>query len=258
MGFYSECYNKRNLPTTINITCTSTSDGSGGGTVGPQGPQGPQGEVGPQGPQGEVGPQGPTGADGADGAQGPQGAQGPAGADGVDGTDGLDGTSAIIPYASGGPVELVTVLGDTINTVGLLGFGFSETADVVAGEPINISDSGGVSNFAFPLPRDITITGISGFFSVSLGATLVEPVTITATIYAAPPGSNDFTETAASVDLGEPLVGVLTAGETRAATLNDVSVDIEAGSRLLLVYSSDAEGLASAVTGFASGAITIN
>ncbi|WP_060665597.1 exosporium glycoprotein BclB-related protein [Bacillus sp. CHD6a] len=276
MGLYSErSCSRYNVPATINVTCTSTStstNGSGtGGNVGEGavvGPRGPQGEPGPSGPQGLAGPAGPSGPqgvagpagpEGPAGIQGPTGAAGPAGPAGPEGPAGVDGQSAILPYSSGTPVALATVADEFISTGATLGFGTSFERINIAENTIDVSGGGGVLNFAFPIPRDTTITGISAYFTTTVEVSLETPVSVIASLFSAPPRETEFTETAVTVTLQPELEGVITVGEVLTGTVTGLSETIPAGTRLLLVFYTESEtALASVVTGFASASLAIN
>jgi BclB C-terminal domain-containing protein len=119
--------------------------------------------------------------------------------------------------------------------------------------------AGGLLDFAFSVPRAGTVTSLSAFFSVTLGVTLFSPVTVTATLYRAPAGSNIFSPTAAVVPLTPSLSGLINIGTTRNAIL-PFTVTVAAQDRLLMVFSLDPGGLdiLETVEGFASAGIMIN
>jgi len=226
------------------------------GPPGIQGPTGPIGSEGPAGPEGAVGPEGPAGPEGA---VGPEGPAGPAGAVGPEGPAGADGQSAILPYSSGTPVVLTTVLGDLISTGATVGFGSSFEGVNIDDDTIDVSGGGAILNFAFPLPRETTITGISAYFTVTAEVSLATPVSVIASVFSAPPGDTLFTETAVTVTLQPELDGVITIGEVLTGTVTGLSETFPAGTRLLLVFYTESEtALASVVAGFASASIAIN
>ncbi|MEB8725584.1 exosporium glycoprotein BclB-related protein [Bacillus cereus] len=233
--------------------------GTGGGATGPTGPTG---DTGPAGPPGPAGPTGPAGTGGG-GATGPTGDTGLAGATGPTGDTGLAGATgptgataagAVIPYASGIPAVLVTVLGGLADTGTLLGFGNSFVGVSVGGGSINISPL--VTDFAFVAPRAGTITSLAGFFSATAAITLLGNVQVELQLYSAPPTSNTFTPVGTPLLL-TPAFTIITIGTT-ASGLNAQSIPVAAGDKILLVVSTNTLGLslASTIAGFVSAGIT--
>ncbi|EPY2311754.1 MULTISPECIES: exosporium glycoprotein BclB-related protein [Clostridium] len=226
------------------------------GPTGPIGITGPTGPIGITGPTGPIGITGPTGPIGITGPTGPIGVTGPTGPIGITGPTGPTGASAIIPFASGGPVALVTVLGGLANTGALLGFGSSFPGVTVSAGTITLSPT--VSDFAFVAPRTGTITSLAGFFSATIGVTLLSPVQIRLTIYTAPAASNTFTPVGTPLLL-TPALGIIAIGTT-ASGITAENIPVAAGDKILLVADSDTLGvdLASVVTGYVSAGIAIS
>lgn len=172
------------------------------GIRGATGATGPTGAVGPTGADGATGPTGPTGANGATGSAGPVGATGPTGP---------TGSSAIIPYASGNPVTLVTLLSGLAGTPALIGFGNSGVGLTALGATIDLTTATGLTNFAFSAPRAGTITAIAAYFSVTTAVTILgSSAIVTAYIYLSDPPSNIFNQVG-SVSL-PGLTGVISVG----------------------------------------------
>jgi len=249
------------MPCCCNCTCPRGVTGPTGprGITGPTGPigiTGPTGPIGITGPTGPIGITGPTGPIGITGPTGPIGVTGPTGPIGITGPTGPTGASAIIPFASGGPVALVTVLGGLANTGALLGFGSSFPGVTVSAGTITLSPT--VSDFAFVAPRTGTITSLAGFFSATVGVTLLSPVQIRLTIYTAPAASNTFTPVGTPLLL-TPALGVIAIGTT-ASGITAEAIPVAAGDKILLVADSDTLGvsLASTVTGYVSAGIAIS
>ncbi|VTR31097.1 BclB C-terminal domain [Actinobacillus pleuropneumoniae] len=242
------------------------------GPIGPVGPVGPAGAIGPAGPAGPVGPAGPTtgipgpagpvgpvGPAGAIGPAGPAGAVGPAGPTGA---TGAPGGGAIIPFASGLPLALTTVLGGLVGTIGLVGFGISGPTVTLAGGTIDLTGAAGTAlDFAFNTPRAGTITGISATFSTTLALTLVgTTVTVTAQLYSAPATSNIFAPIpGALVTLAPPLTGVVALGTVSNGFVDGLAIPVAANTRLLMVFSATAAGttLVTAVAGYGSAGVSI-
>ena len=145
---------------------------------------------------GITGPTGPTGATGDSGPEGIIGVTGVTGATGVTGVTGLSGASAIIPFASGGPVALTTIAGGLVGNVSGIGFGSNATYSLTAGD-INLA---GLSNMSFSVPRNGTITDITAYFSTSAALALVgSTVTITAQVYESATPNDTFIPVAGGV-----------------------------------------------------------
>ncbi|MED3552023.1 exosporium glycoprotein BclB-related protein [Cytobacillus praedii] len=208
-------------------------------------------------------------ARGPQGLRGLQGIQGPAGAPGLPGppgTPGIPGASAIIPYASGLPVALSTVLGGVAATQGLIGFGSSGPIVSVLGAPIDLTGAGGtLVDFAFSMPRAGIITSISAFFSTTLAVDLLtSTVTIRAQLYrSATPLSNVFNPIpGAIVTLAPSLSGIIGLGITSAGnTPPGLAIPVAQGDRLLMVFSAEETGgipIAAALAGYASAGVAIN
>ncbi|WP_080584860.1 exosporium glycoprotein BclB-related protein [Clostridium sporogenes] len=240
------------MPCCCNCTCPRGVTGP----TGPRGITGPTGPIGITGPTGPIGITGPTGPTGVTGPTGPIGITGTTGPIGITGPTGPTGASAIIPFASGGPVALVTVLGGLANTGALLGFGSSFPGVTVSAGTITLSPT--VSDFAFVAPRTGTITSLAGFFSATVGVTLLSPVQIRLTIYTAPAASNTFTPVGTPLLL-TPALGVIAIGTT-ASGITAEAIPVAAGDKILLVADSDTLGvsLASTVTGYVSAGIAIS
>jgi len=268
------------------------------GLPGDPGIQGPQGDPGPEGPQGPAGPAGPrggldnlvvfdvgeastyaigqpvsyngstytvtgaapTGVPGTSpdyalvAAKGDTGAAGPAG---------ISGGGAIIPFASGMPVTMTTVLGGLTGTSAALGFGNSASGITGAGGMIDLTGAGGTNlNMAFSVPRDGTITSLSAFFSTTLAQSLVgSTVTVTAQLYQSTTPDNTFTPVpGAVVTLAPAFTGVLAIGAIANGRTTGLSIPVTAGSRLLLVYSATATGLTlvNTLQGYASAGLAID
>lgn len=270
------------------------------GDPGPPGPPGPQGEMGPQGLQGktgeqglqglpgeaglqglpgEPGPYGPQGLQGLQGEPGPCGPQGPQGLQGEPGPRGpqgpASGSGAIIPYASGYPVKLTTVLGGLAGLHAFIGFGNFATGASILGDSIDLMEAAiaetnagshkgsiALSHFAFAMPRDGRITAFTAFFHTTEGVSLLGScVTLQATLYQAEPCGCPFTPIpGACLDLEPELKGILTIGACSRAIAIGLSIPVATGTRLLLVFSAKATGLSlvNTVNGFAGGGVAID
>ena len=200
-------------------------------------------------------PTGPTGEQGLQGIQGPIGPTGPTG------PTGATGNGAMIPYASGIPITLTSLISGLADTGGLVGFG-SSADNIEVGAVIDLTGTalGPLINFAFVASRNGTLTSIYAQFSVTVGLNiLVGSLTISATLYTAPPGSNDFTPVpGATVNL-DPLTGIISLGTIVDGQATGLNISILAGNKYLLAFSATTTGLSvlATIVGYASAGITI-
>ncbi|BFK80181.1 hypothetical protein I3900191A7_03260 [Clostridium baratii] len=252
------------------------------GLIGPTGATGVQGEVGPQGPQGLVGPTGatgaqgligptgatgaqglvgPTGATGAQGLIGPTGATGAQGLIGPTGATGVAGSSAIIPYASGLPVSLTTVVGGLVGTTSLVGFGNSATGVNIVGGVIDLTGAAGtLLNMSFSVPRAGTITSIAAYFSITAGLSLIgSTITIKAQLYQSTTPDNKFSAVSGA-EVNLTLTDTITLGAVRHGITTGLNIQVQPQTRLLLVFSATASGLSlvNTVAGYASAGVSIS
>ena len=238
------------------------------GATGAQGPAGPTGIAGPTGATGEIGPvgvTGPTGAYGPTGATGdvgPAGVTGPAGPTGPTGAPGSSGGGTIIPFASGSPATVTTLVGGLPGTGTLLGFGNNASTPGAVGGTIDLTGSNGVSvNFAFSIPRDGTITSISAYFSNTTALSLIgSTLILQGQLYQSTTPDNTFTPIpGASVMLAPVLTGIVPIGASSNGIITGLSIPVSAQTRLLFVGSATANGigLTNAVSGYWSAGVMI-
>ncbi|WP_276311026.1 exosporium glycoprotein BclB-related protein, partial [Paenibacillus silvae] len=196
----------------------------------------------------------------ATGATGETGATGDTGATGV---TGATGSGAIIPYASGLPASLTTVLGGVLNTSSLVGFGSSTTGITISGGVIDLTGSPGtLLNFAFSAPRAGTITSLAAYFSTTAALNLIgSTVTITAQLFRSTTPDNSFTAVpGAIVTLAPALTGVLALGTISSGLTTGLSISVAASDRLLMVFSATVTAgidVATTVAGYASAGLSI-
>ncbi|AIQ54469.1 exosporium glycoprotein BclB-related protein [Paenibacillus sp. FSL R7-0331] len=233
------------------------------GTAGATGVTGATGTAGATGVTGATGTAGATGVTGATGTAGATGVTGATGTAGATGVTGPTGSGAIIPYASGLPAALTTVLGSLLNTSSLIGFGNSATGVTITGGVIDLTGAAGtLLNFAFSVPRAGTITSLAGYFSTTAALSLVgSTVTITAQLFRSTTPNNTFTAVpGALVTLAPPLTGILSLGTISSGLTSGLSIPVAAGDRLLMVFSASVTAgidIATSVAGYASGGLTI-
>lgn len=153
-------------------------------------------------------------------------------------TSAASGGGAIIPFASGTPATMTTVLGGVANTGAALGFGASASNIFALG---GLIDGTLIDNMAFSIPRDGVITSLSGSFSNTIALNLLaSTVTITGQLYQASAGTNVFTVIpGATVTLSPSLTGILAIGSGTSGITTGLSIPVTAGTKLLLVFSAN-------------------
>ncbi|ETT52321.1 collagen, partial [Paenibacillus sp. FSL H8-237] len=212
---------------------------------------------------GTAGATGATGTAGVTGATGTAGATGATGTAGATGATGTAGAGAIIPYSSGLPVAMTTVLGGLLNTSSAVGFGSSATNISITGGTIDLTGAAGtLLNFAFSVPRTGTLTSMAAYFSATSSVSLVgSTVTITAQLYRSTTPNNTFTAVpGALVTLSPPLTGLIALGTISSGNTTGLSIPVTVGERLLLVFTSTVTAgidVATTVAGYASAGVTI-
>ncbi|MEK4107396.1 exosporium glycoprotein BclB-related protein [Paenibacillus sp. FSL R10-2791] len=246
---------------TAGVTGATGSAGVTGatGTAGVTGATGTAGATGATGTAGATGATGSAGVTGATGA----GVTGATGSAGVTGATGAAGAGAIIPYSSGLPVAMTTVLGGLLNTSSAVGFGSSATNISITGGTIDLTGAAGtLLNFAFSVPRTGTLTSMAAYFSATSSVSLVgSTVTITAQLYRSTTPNNTFTAVpGALVTLSPPLTGLIALGTISSGNTTGLSIPVTVGERLLLVFTSTVTAgidVATTVAGYASAGVTI-
>jgi len=188
------------------------------------GPTGPTGDTGPTGPTGDTGPTGPTGDTGPTGPTGDTGPTGPTGA---------PGEGAIIPFASGTPVTLTGLAGNLVGTVAEIGFGFNVPGLTLIGGSLDLA---GLTNLAFTMPRDGTLTDLNVYLRVTAALALLADINFTVQVYQSTAPDEIFTPVpGAAVSIVLP--GNLIVGQIFSASAS-FNVPVTEGTRLLLVASA--------------------
>ena len=240
--------------------------GPAGGSTGPTGPTGAGGLTGPTGSTGLTGPDGITGPTGP-GPAGPTGPTGPTGSGGATGATGIAGASAIIPFASGAPVdmaELLDGLGDPlVETGAVLGFGSSASGPNVdlLGGTLDLTGGPGITlNMAWSMPRAGTLVQLSAMYSNVAALNLLAATAIVEVqLYLAPAGSNTFSPIGPILTLGPAFTGVLALGDTRNGTIALGNIAVANEDRLILVASISTTGstVITTLTGYISAGLAI-
>lgn len=154
---------------------------------------------------------------------------------------------------------LTTVLGGLLGTTTLVGFGASATGVNILGGIIDLS---GLTNLAFSVPEDGTITSITAFFSTTASLSLLlSTVTVTAQLFSSSTPNNTFTAVpGAAVNLVPALTGTLAIGTISSGVISGLAIPVTAKTRLLLVFSANVTAgvdVATTVAGYASAGVKI-
>lgn len=177
------------------------------------------------------------------------------------GPRGPPGGGAIIPYASGFPVTVTTILGGLVGTVAVFGFGssFDDISLLFGNIDLSAPIGEDLINFAFSVPRNGAITSIAATFSSTIGLSLPgTTITLQVQLFRSSATSNLFVPIGSPLILTPSITGVLSIGDISSgiATLN---IPVLAGERLLLVLSATATGitLVNSVVGTLSAGVSI-
>lgn len=152
------------------------------------------------------------------------------------------------------------MLGGLLNTSSAVGFGNNLPGIVAAGGTIDLT---GLTNFAFSMPRDGTITSLAGYLSITAGISLIgSTVTISAQLYQSTAPNDTFVAIpGAVVALAPPLSGLISAGDVSSGVATGLNIPVTAGTRLLLVFSPEVTSgldVAAAIAGYASAGLGIS
>ncbi|WP_316839482.1 exosporium glycoprotein BclB-related protein [Pedobacter gandavensis] len=167
---------------------------------------------------------------------------------------------AIIPFSSGSPVSMTSVLGGLPGTMAAIGFGNNGTVSALGG---TIDLSGGpsvVANFAFSSPRSGTLTSISAYFSNTMALSLLgTALTVQAQLYSSTTPNNSFSVVPGAVVTLSALTGILSVGNSVSGSTTGLGIPVTANTRYLLVFSTSATGLTliNSVAGYVSAGINI-
>ncbi len=175
----------------------------------------------------------------------------------------LPSGNSIVPYASGTPVTVTTLISGLAGTVALVGFGNSISGIGLTGTAIDLTGGSGINlNFGFCMPRAGVVKSVSAIFSNVTSLNLVgTTVTLTAQLYSNTSSGNSFIPVpGASVVFAPALTGVVSLGNTYSASINGLSIPVSAQTRLLLVVSATASGitLINTVAGYISAGLSFD
>jgi len=199
--------------------------------------------AGPTGPIGTTGPKGETGDQGGTGPVGPP------------------GTGMIIPFASGSPVSLTTVIGTVVQNQAAIGFGSNVAITSLLNG--NISLLGADDDLSFVFPKSGYITNISVFFRAPTTISLTSTVGIRAIVYKSDSTtSTSFSPLLSTIVNLTPNFGIIGTNVVATGSLAlPTPVLVESGRRiLLLLYAQTVAGLPliSTTNGFVNAGIAIS
>lgn len=171
--------------------------------------------------------------------------------------------NTIIPYASGAPSTVTTLVSGLAGTAALIGFGNTISGISVTGTTIDLTGGAGLNiNYGFSLPRPAIIKSISVVFSNVTALNLVGTnIILKAQLYKCDNLSNTYTAiTGATVDFTPDLTGVIAIGTIATGTITGLSIPVSSGTRLVFVTTATATGasLANTVVGYISGGVSFD
>ncbi|WP_395547696.1 exosporium glycoprotein BclB-related protein [Lacrimispora sp. HJ1] len=166
----------------------------------------------------------------------------------------------MIPFASGTPVTLTTVLGGLLNTSSAVGFGINFSGISAASGTVNLL---GLTNMAFSMPRNGIITSLAGYLSISAALSLIgSTVTVTAQLFQSTTPNNTFVAVpGAVVTLSPSLTGAISVGSISSGITTGLNIPVTAGTRLLLLFSAEVTAgldVAATISGYTSAGLGIS
>jgi collagen type I alpha len=174
----------------------------------------------------------------------------------------LSAGSTILPYASGAPVTVTTLVSGLAGTVALVGFGNSISGIGLTGAVVNLTGGTGINlNYGFAMPRSGVIKSISAIFSNVAALNLIgTTVTLRAQLYSSTAGNTFNPVPGASVTLSPGLTGVVALGNTFSGSITGLSISVTSDTRLLLVISATASGLSliNTAVGYVSAGVSLD
>jgi BclB C-terminal domain-containing protein len=147
------------------------------------------------------------------------------------------------------------------STPAYVAFGLNVTGIEIFGNPINITSDSSISDFAFTVPRDGTITDITSTFIATAALSLaIGQVFINCQLYSAAASQPIFTPIAATRLQLTPGLSTISIGTVVNGALHGLSVPVSAGTQLMMVFAannSSAQSLAGTVIGYTSASVAI-
>ena len=164
---------------------------------------------------------------------------------------------AIIPYASGPAGGLQFGTASLTSSGTAVTVGNSVTGIALAGGSIDLNTIG---NMAPVVPRNGVITSIAAYFAVSSPITLGNTLTIHAQLYASATPNEIFTPLGTAVTLSPSFGALVTAGSCAYTVDTSQELQVNAGTRLLLVFYAAASTpfeTPTVINGYCSGGLSI-
>ena len=124
----------------------------------------------------------------------------------------------------------------------------------VLGATIDIT---GLTNFAFSMPRDGTITSLAAYLSATAALTLLAPLTYTVQVYSSTAPSDTFSPVAGAV-VTLTIPGSIAIGDTFNGVVTGLAIPVTEQTRLLLVVSATGGGIVGTVAGSLSAGLGID
>lgn len=162
-------------------------------------------------------------------------------------------------FASDGSVILTTLPTGMPYSYGIVGEADSVDRDPLT-PPLDLTGDTEALALARAVPVDAAVTGITASFTAtnSLPPLVGSTLTVYAQLYAAAAGSDVYVPvTGASVTL-EPFTGFVVTGDEVDGTTSSLLIPVDAGSKLILIYYAQIEGLTipTTLTGTAAATVT--
>jgi len=196
------------------------------------------------------------------------------GATGATGVPGTSGALTVIPFSSGTPVAIGSVLDDDelVESCALVAFGDSVPDVTILGGAIDLNSLldplvlDAVLEMAWVMPRDGTLESLAGFYTNLLGVTLlVGTANVTLQIFRRPAtdaaNTNVFTAYGPQLTLTPSFGGVLALSQTASGNVGLGSLPVLTGDSLVLVACADRQGglpnLATILTGYIRAGLSI-
>lgn len=170
--------------------------------------------------------------------------------------DEIGGT--IIPFASGPVLTMNTASGTgRRNSVAMIGFGYGGTVTAPT-DPIDLVDA--ITHVAFSMPAKGTITDMYAFLSATAGGLAGQNTVVTAQLFQSTGRDNNFSPIPDALIEFEEILGSPAAGTIRQGSLTNLSIDLEVGTRLLMVFFAETPAWTAGGTtlsGYLSGSVKI-
>ncbi|MCM3749889.1 hypothetical protein M3223_21375 [Paenibacillus pasadenensis] len=174
--------------------------------------------------------------------------------------DGTEVLEQLIPFASRLTVDLSENQIGLPITLGVVGFGNSNTQTNSNPGTIDPVDATGFASFTVPIQEDGTLTSAAFYFSLTSGQTLILPPATLAAVYRFTSTSTQATLLSPDTVLNLSILQPGTYTETSPAShgnITGLNIPVNEGDRLLLVFWMNTILISDSITGWASGGVSI-